>query len=123
MAARAALRGLAADDAVKTAERGAARRFPEERDVGEAGLAEGGGDLLRGPHLHPPDEVHPPLGGDGIGALDGDRRGSAGLEDDASGLPPALRNAARVGRGVPSEPPRPGGAGLADEPEGRNLGF
>ena len=88
MAARAALRGLAADDAVKTAERGAARRFPEERDVGEAGLAEGGGDLLRGPHLHPTDEVHPPLRGDGVGALDGDRRGPAGLED-AEHLPKA----------------------------------
>ena len=88
MAACAALRGLASDDAVKPAERGAARPFPEERDVGEAGLAEGGGDLLRGPHLHPPDEVHPPLGGDGIGALDGDRRGPAGLED-AEHLPEA----------------------------------
>ena len=108
---------------MQTARRGVIRPFPEERDVGEAGLAEGGGDLLRGPHLHPTDKVHPPLGGDGVGALDGDRRSPAGLEDDASGLPHTLRNAAPVGRGVPAEPPRPGGAGLADEPEGRNLGF
>lgn len=88
MAARAALRGLASDDAVQTARRGAAGFLAEERDVGEAGLAEGLRDLLRGPHLHPPDEVHPPLRGDGVGAFNGDRRGPAGLED-AEHLPEA----------------------------------
>ena len=88
MAARAALRGLAADDAMKSAERGADRSVAEERNVGEASLAEGLRDLLWGPNLHPSDKVHPPLGGDGIGALDGDRRGPAGLED-AEHLPEA----------------------------------